>query len=74
MFRLLLWSMKNLAVELSVLKDAIVKLQGNPTNMYHVNFMLKTLMKRYPGELNHYLRQESVFDTAIFNILSNDET
>ena len=63
--------MKDLAVELSVLKDAMVKIQGNQTNINHVNFVFKTLMKRYPGELNHYLQQESVFETAIFNILSN---
>jgi len=63
--------MKDLAVELSVLKDAMVKIQGNQTNINHVNFVFKTLMKRYPGELNHYLQQESVFEIAIFNILSN---
>jgi hypothetical protein len=63
--------MKDLAVELSVLKDAMVKIQGNQTNIHHVNFVFKTLMKRYPGELNHYLQQESVFEIAIFNILSN---
>ena len=64
-------AMKDLAVELSVLKDAMVKLQGNQTNIYHVNFMFKALMRRYPGELNHYLEQDSVFERAIFNILNN---
>ena len=63
--------MKDLAVKISVLKDAMVKLQGNQTNIYHVNFMFKTLMKCYPGELNHYLEQENIFDRAIFNIFSN---
>jgi hypothetical protein len=44
-------AMKDLAVELSVLKDAMVKIQGNQTNINHVNFMFKTLMKQYSGEL-----------------------